>query len=299
MDLSSFLEIRTLIICQSVVLFLLAISMINYYYSRKTYEGFGVWTIGIILFSAGFFLIALRSILPNFVSVILANLILIIAIFLMFYGFRKFERRKVNIYFHIIFIFVLSIVLFPIFTYISPNINSRVLIASIANVFYFSLCILSLINSKKESSNSSSKFLIIVLALFIVLILLRSVIYLLPSFNITNYMDSGVIFGTTVLGQISLSIVFVIGLIQLNAKTLEEEYRKVIHDLELSIQEIKTIKGLIPICSYCHSIRDEKGLWERFEKYISTRSSAEFSHGICPICFDKEMKNISVITDNQ
>ncbi len=53
--------------------------------------------------------------------------------------------------------------------------------------------------------------------------------------------------------------------------------------------EAKFLKGLIPICAWCgNKIRDEKGSWKRVEEYISERSAAEFSHGICPECYNKQ-----------
>jgi hypothetical protein len=49
-------------------------------------------------------------------------------------------------------------------------------------------------------------------------------------------------------------------------------------------EEIKTLKGIIPICSYCKNIRDDEGSWEQLESYIDEHSDAQFSHGICPKC---------------
>ncbi len=52
--------------------------------------------------------------------------------------------------------------------------------------------------------------------------------------------------------------------------------------------EVKMLRGLIPICAWCgKKIRDEKGNWKRVEEYISERSTAEFTHGICPECYNK------------
>jgi len=52
--------------------------------------------------------------------------------------------------------------------------------------------------------------------------------------------------------------------------------------------EVKMLRGLIPICAWCgKKIRDEKGNWKRVEEYISERSTAEFSHGMCPECYNK------------
>ena len=56
------------------------------------------------------------------------------------------------------------------------------------------------------------------------------------------------------------------------------------HDLIKVMNEIKTLQGIIPICSYCHSIRDDEGAWSQIESYISKHSHAKFSHGICPKC---------------
>lgn len=52
-------------------------------------------------------------------------------------------------------------------------------------------------------------------------------------------------------------------------------------------EEIKVLKGLLPICSSCKKIRDEKGYWNQLESYIENKSDAAFSHGMCPECSDK------------
>jgi DNA-binding response OmpR family regulator len=55
-------------------------------------------------------------------------------------------------------------------------------------------------------------------------------------------------------------------------------------ELEKALAEIKVLKGLLPICSHCKKIRDDKGGWEPIEVYIRNHSEAKFSHGICPSC---------------
>ncbi|MEI7671950.1 MAG: sensor with HAMP domain protein, partial [Deltaproteobacteria bacterium] len=56
--------------------------------------------------------------------------------------------------------------------------------------------------------------------------------------------------------------------------------------------EIKQLRGFLPICSYCKKIRDDEGYWNQVEKYVSDHTEAKFSHGICPTCFEREMKGI-------
>jgi len=64
----------------------------------------------------------------------------------------------------------------------------------------------------------------------------------------------------------------------------EKEREKLIADLQKALADIKTLSGLLPICSSCKKIRNDKGYWERLESYIGSRSEAVFSHGICPEC---------------
>lgn len=49
-------------------------------------------------------------------------------------------------------------------------------------------------------------------------------------------------------------------------------------------EEVKILRGLLPICSYCKKIRDDKGYWKQIEVYIAANSQADFSHGLCPEC---------------
>lgn len=57
--------------------------------------------------------------------------------------------------------------------------------------------------------------------------------------------------------------------------------------LNRQLDEIKTLRGLIPICAKCKSIRDDSGFWQSIENYVSEHSEAEFSHSVCPECRDE------------
>jgi ferritin len=52
-------------------------------------------------------------------------------------------------------------------------------------------------------------------------------------------------------------------------------------------EELRVLKGIIPICMHCKGIRDDKGYWNQLEKYISEHSEVKFSHGICDKCLKK------------
>ena len=76
------------------------------------------------------------------------------------------------------------------------------------------------------------------------------------------------------------NIFIVIGLIMINAQRLEKK-------LITANEEIKTLRGFLPICSYCKKIRDDQGYWTQIESYIQKHSEAVFSHGICQDCAKK------------
>lgn len=56
--------------------------------------------------------------------------------------------------------------------------------------------------------------------------------------------------------------------------------------LARTLSRIRRLEGMLPICSYCHRIRDEGASWQRLESYLAEHSDAQFSHGICPTCLE-------------
>ncbi len=70
-------------------------------------------------------------------------------------------------------------------------------------------------------------------------------------------------------------------------KIAEEHREKLIKDLQQALEEIKTLKGIIPICMHCKEIRDDEGYWNQLESYITKHSEAKFSHCICDKCLKK------------
>jgi len=60
-----------------------------------------------------------------------------------------------------------------------------------------------------------------------------------------------------------------------------------IEELHRALAEIKTLRGIVPICASCKKIRDDRGYWSQVEVYVRDHTEAEFSHGICPECMKK------------
>lgn len=68
---------------------------------------------------------------------------------------------------------------------------------------------------------------------------------------------------------------------------IEDERERLVKELTESLENIKTLSGLVPICATCKKIRDDKGFWNQVERYVADHSRAEFTHSICPQCAQK------------
>jgi hypothetical protein len=75
-------------------------------------------------------------------------------------------------------------------------------------------------------------------------------------------------------------------------KQLAVEREKILSDLQTALAHIKTLSGMVPICSYCKKIRDDGGYWSTVEMYLSQNSDATFSHGICPDCYGDVLRTM-------
>jgi GAF domain-containing protein len=65
------------------------------------------------------------------------------------------------------------------------------------------------------------------------------------------------------------------------------ELRRISARLAQVLENVKALRGLLPICAWCKRIRDDKGYWSQVEAYVHTHTGADFTHGICPECFAK------------
>ena len=71
--------------------------------------------------------------------------------------------------------------------------------------------------------------------------------------------------------------------------TLQQALAARVLELQTALSSVRHLSGLLPICAYCKRIRDDKDYWQQIEHYLSERSDAQFTHGICPDCFDVQL----------
>ena len=102
---------------------------------------------------------------------------------------------------------------------------------------------------------------------------------ILPFFPKANYVS--LILGYGLAALLGSLIIYIAGHM-LDKK--EKEQQELIRNLKRALLEIKTLQGIVPICSFCKKIRDDKGFWSQVESYVSHHTDAQFSHGVCPDC---------------
>lgn len=72
--------------------------------------------------------------------------------------------------------------------------------------------------------------------------------------------------------------------------SLQQSLAQRVRELQSALDMVNKLSGLLPICSYCKRIRKEEDRWQQLETYLSEHSEAEFSHGVCPDCFERARK---------
>lgn len=116
-------------------------------------------------------------------------------------------------------------------------------------------------------------------------------------FTVKNFCFFFAVLGLFVSAGMSFIVIGVVKALRRQNRTLETEIqerlkaenenKKLIAELQQALENIKQLKGLLPICCSCKKIRNDRGYWERIETYIAEHSDAAFTHGICPECAEK------------
>jgi len=100
--------------------------------------------------------------------------------------------------------------------------------------------------------------------------------------------------GTVYRGQ---KLIFCVCLDITDRKRAEKEREKLIKELQEALKEINTLRGILPLCSFCKKVRDDKGFWEQVDVYIQKHSQADISHSVCPECGKKHYPDMDIWDD--
>jgi len=278
--MTSFLDLRTLSSLASFINLMACIIMLYSYRTRKTYPGFGHWVWASFLLFAGMLLLSMRKLLPEVVTVIIANGLTACFFVMITHGIHLFYQKAIKSrhYFWPVFLMVMG---FLYFTYISPDLAARIVLLSLLACVFLMISAYSVYKFPKAVSYGANTLVVITLlfqALFLGFRILYTVIVEKGIQDFITY--ASIVQGLAFVVLIGGNIILFFGLIIMNSQRVE-------HELLDAHKEIKQLRGILPICAHCKKIRDDNGYWNQVESYIQRHSEAEFSHSICPECAKK------------
>ena len=277
--MQEFLHIRTLIFVSGITSLILFVCMLYIWKRQKTYPGFLRWTFSSLFNAAGMILIAYRGILPEFITIIVADILLMAAMMMITSGLSLFAQKKAPNKWYVGLLLVYALIMLSL-TYGWPNFNLRVIVYSLLQA---ALCIANAGILYKQVPRVLPGRDIVACWFFVVcsiVPILRAIASFMDTPVATEMMTAGILHQIAVLIGLTFYIIVDIGLIILTAQRID-------YELNRARDDIKTLTGLIPICSNCKKIRDDKGSWNLLESYFAEHSDIMFSHGLCPDCAKK------------
>lgn len=269
----------------------LATLMGFYYWSHRTFPGFLHWTLGGFALGLGYLMIALRGVVPPAFSIFVTSLAVTLTGVLYFDGMRRFlnlSKMSRNFYAIPVVVAVNSLFLYSFFNAAPWR---ALVVSSVFSCFHFTTAWLAL----REYFRSRSTFYHIIgveMAVASALIMFRAIWAItIPDFQLLMASPvEAVFFIAIMILQIVITICFLLlntsrseGDLILTQEALKLKYA----ELNNALAEVKTLEGILPICSNCKKIHDDNDKWVQIEVYVRDRTSAEFSHGICPECLSK------------
>jgi hypothetical protein len=296
------LDIPTMMVCDAVIVIFIGLLLLFYRHNQKTYPGFGIWITGTFITAIGYAGLLLRGPAPAWPGVFCINISFILGSVLRLDGVRRFMRNApLPVAYYIVPVFIL-LVTTTCFYFFYESILLRNLVLSIGIFFFASFIGKELIRHAPQDQRS------VYVAAGII-----NIVFGLEIITCAGYLLYTAVHNTAGVAQfLAFHQLFIILyetgwcllFMMLNSRRIESElydYQGKLQDsvdqLQKAMSEIKTLSGLLPICSICKMVRDDKGYWRRIEAYISSHSDAEFSHSICPDCAKEQYPELDLYED--
>ena len=278
------LDVRTLIFCDLAVTLVLALALLLYRFTQKTYAAFDLWTLGTWALALGYLSLILRGHpMPEGLSIVLANVGFGLGgLFRLDGALRHVRARPLPR------LAYLTVVL-PVganarFHWVHDDMVTRVMVLE-AFMAAVCACIAATLLWRPAPRQAMYRaFALLHVGYALVLLANIALSIARPESGIFDPVAQRVLlYGSTTVLETGIGISF----FMMNARRLEQELMDRVVELRTAMSEVKLLSGLLPICASCKSIRDDKGYWTRLEAYLLEHSRAEFSHGICPECARK------------
>ncbi len=277
---------------RSAVFFNAVIGLVFFLYTlyfgrmHRTHPGFREWMLSSLFYFVSQTLIGLRGHIPDWASIVVGgNVLQLLTCTFLAEGLGQFFGQTSRLRWLSVPP-VIGLITGSYFTYLAPNLAARIITVSLFTLpaLVYGLWLMRL--AARSFSLASSFWLVLTLGGLIALNLARAAETASADIAPLSDLMRAPISQSYFALLLSLFVLALyLGLLGLHSQRTEVE-------LNTALVELNALEGMLPICSYCKKIRDEKGEWNQLEAYISDRSAAEFTHGYCPECATKFIKDL-------
>jgi hypothetical protein len=282
--MNGLIDIRTATLTNALVGLVFWLYMAHVLRTRKTYPGFPQWTIASLCLFAAMVLIGLRDVTPAWASIVGGNTLAVGSIVLVDRGVGLFMGRSPSRAWAV-FPVLACVAISIFFTYFRPDVRARIILISLLTMLATVHCIASARAPRARQPGRSTTWLVASLGGLAAWWAARIVLTWIYEGATHDFLSASVVQGVSLVVFCAANIAIFLGLLVLHQQRIES-------DLTQALEEVRTLQGIIPICSHCKKIRDDRGAWNQLEEYISRHSGAEFSHGYCPECFQRAMTDL-------
>lgn len=279
------IDIHTIALILSLSNLMQVAALFLQYRGDRTHAGPGWWTLGAAALSLGFACNYLRD-APAVarIAIVGNNLLFLAGTMLLYTGVLRFlgrpERRKMLV---ALFAGVSAAILY--FTFVTDSVPLRRVIIATALTLVELLTAYVLFAYRPPVASAPSSFLALVFLAHSFFMVSRALTPLSGPHVEAIFSASTSQVATYVSALVSTTL-WTFGFILLVSQRLNAERQETIAELNSAFEQIRTLRGILPICAHCKKIRDDGGFWQQVEEYVSHHTEVEFSHGICPGCME-------------
>lgn len=270
------LDLRTLSLATGTLVVVLTMAMAWVGLTRRIYPGFLLWMLGSAAGASCLLIGFWMRATPSVLAVLAANTAASAGQALINLGLEDFLGRRRTPWLQALPV-AITMATAALLTSGGPAEGARVAIGEGAYVLQTGWCLWLLVSGVPPLLGGRNRLLELTVAVQGTWSLLRMVHFATGRVLLQTLLSASTLESITFLIYPAVLALQVFGLTGLNLQRLES-------DLRGALEEVRTLRGIIPICSYCKKIRDDEGSWQQVEAYVSDHTEAAFSHGICPRC---------------
>ena len=276
----------------STIVLILAVSSVGqavglFAQSRSTgsHASMSWWALGTAMWVGGFIGDLPGAHIARWVAILLRNFMFIGGQAVVYAGVLRFLERPVPD--RMLMAVVGAVVVeSQVFHLVSDNPSIRYVCFSMASAGLFLAAALALVRHHRPVVRSGALVLGVVFGVAGGWMVLRAGVSAVTPIDV-NGTPPSVVGAATYLLAFASSTAWTFGFLMLDNQRLQGEQADTNASLLQALEQVKTLRGILPICSHCKKIRNDAGAWQRVEAYVTEHTDATFTHGICHDCVDR------------